>query len=459
MKSLFQSLLTKENLLNAINYSCKKRMDSKSAIQVKPEQIEKIEELLKNDSIKDTDLLNLLSNEYYQLAAQQKTNLDNFNQYIDEFVGDTIEGKSSLDLLVEKLTQVVEIQENSENLSTVDSKKSIKAAEEAQNYIEKSENRYFRRIITLIGTLICFVIGLVSVIFAIAAGVKDGGSAWGIVAGGFGAAVDAIGFVLAICFFIYERKDDALKNQQTQKEIVNGLKSAIEAIKCGTTINNGIITLGVGKVAEAVANAVCPVCNVKQNDICDICGHSFTDIPATQQQKYGAANTECELKRVFNSPNEWLLVINGKQDEDDDNKGEVYLDNVNLSIPNEGKITRICFSEKVRKIFLSKNTTRPLSNIKAISLFSNVKKIAFAESSAGYELGHDLFNGLDDIDYYGLNTIKKVGDHCFGGREGNQRFIEKTKDLSNLFENQNWQKLNSYRLTEAEEIIRISLEE
>lgn len=455
-----ESLLTKENLRVAIDYSRKKRRDSKNAIQVKPEQIEEIEKLLKNDSIKDTDLLNLLSNENYQLAAKQKTNLSYFNQYIDEFVGDTIEGKSSLDLLVEKLTQVVEnkTKESSKILSNVNSEQSQEAVKEVQEYIDKRANGYSRRIIAIIGTGICIFIGIVSVIAATVAGVEEDDSSAVIVAGVFGAVVDAIGLALAICFFLYERKDDARK---MQKDIVPGLDSAITAINCGTIINNGIITLGVGKAAEVVANAVCPVCNVKQNDICDICGHSFTDIPATEQQKkYGASDNECELKRVIGSPNEWLLVINGKQGEGDgNNKVEVYLDDVNLSIPNEGKITRICFSEKVRKIFLSKNNTRQLSNIKAISLFSNVKKIAFAESSEGYELGHDLFNGLDDIDYYGLKTIKKVGDHCFGGREGNQRFIEKTKDLSNLFENQNWQKFNYSKQTRAENIVKISLEE
>lgn len=430
-------LLTKQNLLDAVGDSCN-NINKKSGTtgQVTPEKIKEIEELLKNDSaIENRDLVDLLDNGYYQLA-QKATNLKEFKEYIDHFVKQEIDGKSGLDLLVETLIQVVEnkTKESSKILSNVNSEQSQKAVKRVQEYIDKRANGYSRRIIAIIGTGICIFIGIVSVIAATVAGVEEDDSSAVIVAGVFGAVVDAIGLALAICFFLYERKDDARK---MQKDIVPGLDSAITAINCGTIINNGIITLGVGKAAEVVANAVCPVCNVKQNDICDICGHSFTDIPATSSEESGnkeKSNDLCAyyVRYVFDKDKKWIK-INGMKGED---QGKIYLDELRYeSWPADDQlnIETIYFSNQVKEIYLTRpGNGKNYKNIKAINdlPFRNVKKIAFEESKAGYILGDNLFNGLADIDYYGLNNITKAGRGCFGGCREDNKFLKKTQILT-----------------------------
>ena len=281
--------------------------------------------------------------------------------------------------------------------------------------------------------------------------VKEVNAVCGSLAGVCGVLDFCCGFV----FFAYEYSSDKAKNYESDcNEAVITILSQQIVSQQGDG-NMAATLYGAGNVVqqhneqyniyyETNGELICPKCNVPSMVKCEICEYKFGFVNPTDNN----ATWSNKKENWEYTGQEGNVYIINKPDTRD---GKVDLGKIFGSRRSSKEIKVLYFGPQIKTIELNEKLNEEW-NVKSLNGLNFLQKVAFAKrGSGGYVLGPRLFNGLADIEYYGLQYIEKVCENCFGGSDydpndypfddNKRKFYEKIKAFSGKWDTQlNWNK-------------------
>ena len=271
-------------------------------------------------------------------------------------------------------------------------------------------------------------------------------------------------FCFGIGFFAYEYLSDKAKNYENDcnkavitinNNTITSLSNTITSLSQQGDGNMGVALHGEGNVVhqyneqyniyyETNGELICPKCNVPSKVKCEICEYVFGFVNPT-----GNNATWSNRKENWEyTGQEGNVYIINKPDTRD---GKVDLGKIFGSRRSCEEIKVLYFGPQIKTIELNAKLDEEW-NVKSLKGLYFLKKVAFAKrSTGGYVLGPRLFNGLADIEYYGLQYIDTVCENCFGGSDydpndyplddNKRKFYEKIQAFSGDWNTKpNWNK-------------------
>lgn len=271
-------------------------------------------------------------------------------------------------------------------------------------------------------------------------------------------------FCCGLGFFAYEYLSDKAKNYENDcnkavitinNNTITSLSNTITSLSQQGDGNMGVALHGEGNVVhqyneqyniyyETNGELICPKCNVPSKVKCEICEYVFGFVNPT-----GNNATWSNKQENWEYPGqEGNVYIINKPDKSD---GTVYLGKIFGSRKSDRDIRVLYFGPHIKTIELNEKLGKEW-NVKSLNGLNFLQKVAFAKKDKeGYVLGPRLFNGLADIEYYGLQYIDTVCENCFGGSDYNpnsyplddnkRKFYEKIQAFSKQWTTlSNWNK-------------------